>query len=274
MSTCQNPVATKLLPAEVRSSILGIGTCVAFAYQCIMQLLGGVFADIKWNYVFFAYLLLLLPLLFMVTSLPKIELEQPDTTKKEKEKFPKTAILLCCIMGIVGLNLAPLLFGSAVYVAPLNDSATAASIIAMMFSIGCMVGGLAFHQLYIKLQSKAISAFLIIGAIGLFISASAGNIILLGFGFFIGGISMACMQAGVMLFLGKACSFSQLGFASALMIALMNLGAFFCSTWESLIGKITGDALYAPLYVGSAIFVIVAAILLVTSPFEEKSRRG
>lgn len=263
----ENPIATKLIPIEQRASILGVGTCIAFTFQCILQLVGGVLADVKWNLVFFTHLILILPLIVMVVFLPRMELDPPVESQTENTKLPLTAIVMCIVIGIILMNLAPLLFGSAFYVAAITDSATIASIIAMLFSIGCMVGGLIYPTLYKVLKRKCFTAFLVIGAMGLVISATATSIPVLGIGFFIGGISFASTQAAMMMLLGLICPPSRVAFASALMMVFVNLGAFLCSSWEMLIGAITGDSLYAPLLIGAVIFVILAVVLFVKSPF-------
>lgn len=274
MMSLQNPIATKLIPVESRASVLGIGTCVAFTFQCILQLVGGVLADVQWNLVFLTHLILLIPLAVMIIFLPKMELDAPEEKQQEKAKLPKAALLMCGVIGIVTLNLAPLLFGSAFYVAAISDSATVAAVIAMLFSIGCMTGGLVYPQFYKRLKAKSFSAFLVIGAVGLVISASAHSIPVLGVGFFIGGISFASMQAGLMMLLGLICAPERVGFASALMMVFVNLGGFLCSSWEMVIGIITGDSLYAPLFVGAVIFVALAVILFIRSPFPKENRQS
>lgn len=52
----------------------------------------------------------------------------------------------------------------------------------------------------------------------------------------------------------------------ALMTVSLNLGAFLCSSWDSLIGRITGDTLYMPLYIGAAIFAVLSVVLLIKRP--------
>lgn len=267
MMSMQNPIATKLIPEEKRAVILGLGTCTSFTFQCILQLVGGILADVRWNLVFFTHLILLIPFLVLIFFLPKIELDPPEARQTEKAKLPAAAILMCVVIGIATLILAPLLFGSAFYVAALSDSATVASVIAMLFSIGCMVGGLLYSKLYGWLKRKSFTVFLLIGAVGLVLSAAARTIPLLGLGFFIGGISFSSMQAGLMMLLGLICPPERLGFASALMIVFVNVGAFLCTNWEMLVSRITGDALYAPLRIGAAIFVLLAILLLLKSPF-------
>lgn len=270
MMSLQNPIATKLIPVQSRAAVLGAGTCTAFTFQCVLQLAGGILADVRWNLVFFTHLILVIPLVGLVFLLPEIPLDPPKTKKEGKTKLPLTAILMCVVIGIVTLNLAPLLFGSAFYVAAISDSATIAAIIAMLFSIGCMIGGLLYPKLYKWLREKCFTAFLVIGAIGLIISASATSIPVLAVGFFIGGISFSSMQAGLMMLLGLICPPERVGFASALMMIFVNLGGFLCSSWEMVIGVITGDSLYMPLFIGAGIFVVMAVILFVKSPFPKE----
>lgn len=220
--------------------------------------------------VFLTYLILLIPLVLVFRTLPQIEYQTVEKTKNAQSKMPVSAVMMCIVLGIVWLNIAPLLFGSAFYAAALSDSATVAAVIAMMFSIGCMIGGLIFSHMYHKLGKYSYSVFLVVGAAGLVISGLAGNIVLLGLGFLIGGIGQSCMQAGVMMYLGLVCDNSQIGTVSALMTICLNLGAFLCSSWDSLIGIVTGDTLYIPLYIGAVIFVFMAAVLFIKPPVVEE----
>ena len=273
MMSLQNPIATTLIATDRRARVLGLGTCVAFAFQCVLQLVGGMLADIQWNYVFLTHLILVLPLVGMAVLLPSMPVEPPHEVHASSVKLPAVALAMCVVVGIVSLNLAPLLFGSAFYVAAINDSATVAAIIAMLFSIGCMVGGLAYPRVYRVLGNRCFGVFLLVGAVGLVVSARATTIVVLGAGFFIGGISFASMQAAVMMLLGLVCAPSRVAFASALMMIMLNLGGFLCSGWEMLIGTLTGDTLYAPLLVGAGVFVLMAVALLVKPPASAPTTR-
>lgn len=262
LSTLQNSVVTKLIPTEGRAKVLGLGTSVSFAVQCILQLVGGVLADYRWNFVFLTYALLLLPLLLQLTRLPKMENDTPTVQTAKPPKLPPVVFLLSLLMGIVGLNVSPLLFGSAFYAAAIIDSATIAAIIAMMFSIGSMLGGLLFPSLQARLNDKALSAFLTLTAIGFIISARAAHIPTLAVGFLLGGIGFACIMSRIMMIFGIICHPNQVPLASSLMFSCMNCGFFLCSAWQSFLGSITNDTLYFPLYVGVAIFLIMAVIML------------
>lgn len=267
LSTLQNPIVTKLIAADQRAVILGLGTSVSFGIQCVLQLIGGVLADISWNYVFLTYSLLLIPLLLQIIRLPQIAMDSQPATSTARAKLPTTVFALSIMMFLVGLNVSPLLFGSAFYAAALNDSATIAAVIAMMFSIGSMLGGLLFPIFQQHLAHRSLSAFISLSAIGFIISAQATNIPLLAIGFLLGGIGFACIMSCNMMVFGLICQPNQIPLASSLMFSCMNCGFFLCSAWQSLLGHLTNDTLYFPLYVGTIIFLIIAVILFVKSPF-------
>ena len=103
--------------------------------------------------------------MIQIAKLPVIELDPVPEKQSSKSALPLNAILLCIIMGIVGLNVAPLLFGSAFYAAAINDSAAVAAVIAMMFSIGCMAGGLLFPGSYRIFKGKTLACFLLMNAV-------------------------------------------------------------------------------------------------------------
>jgi hypothetical protein len=104
-------------------------------------------------------------------------------------------------------------------------------------------------------------------AAGLVGSATARSILLLCIFNYIAGIGMSSLQAAMMMVLGIICHPSKVGLASSIMVSLQNVLTFFCSMYEDLIGMISGDSLYMPLYVGSVVYVIFAAFLLVKPPF-------
>lgn len=267
LSTLQNPIVTKLVEADRRPVILGLGTSVSFGIQCVLQLVGGVLADISWNYVFLTYALLLLPLLLQIIRLPHIAMDTQQAATNKGSKLPTTVFALSVMMFLVGLNVSPLLFGSAFYAAALNDSATIAAVIAMMFSIGSMLGGLIFPFLQQHLAQRSLSGFLTLAAIGFIISARATNIPLLAIGFLLGGIGFACVMSCNMMIFGLICQPNQIPLASSLMFSCMNCGFFLCSAWQSLLGSLTNDTLYSPLYIGTGIFLLIAIVLLIKTPF-------
>lgn len=265
----QNPVATKLISDDHRARVLGTGTFVGFAVACIMQLVGGVLADVQWNYVFFTHAILIIALILVLACMPRMEIstsESPKEEKKGKITIPGTAIVLTVMMFIVGMTIAPLLLGSAFYVKRITDSATVAAVVAMMFSIGCMLGGLLYATFDKVFRSKIYTVDFLLGALGVFLASIAKNIPLMCVGFLLGGICMADIMASNMKIVGDVCDENSIGVASALLMSAINLGVFICTPWENLIGKITGDTLYMPLYIAAVLYAVLAVVFLFWSP--------
>ena len=112
----QNPIAARLIPLQNRAAILGLGTCTAFTFQCILQLVGGILADIHWNLVFLTHMILIIPLVGLLFLLPEMQTESFQEKREERKRLPLTAVMMCVVIGIVTLNLAPLFIGAAVFV--------------------------------------------------------------------------------------------------------------------------------------------------------------
>lgn len=268
----QNPVATELVPDDHRAKVLGVGTFAGFATACIMQLVGGFLADIRWNYVFFTHAILIIALVLVIAFLPQMKVHAIGSdikAEKGKLKIPGTAILLAVMMFIVGMTIAPLLLGSAFYVKKITESSAVAAVVAMMFSIGCMLGGL-FYAAFDKIFGQRIyTVDFLMGALGVFLASVAENIPLMCVGFLLGGICMAGIMASNMKIVGDVCDENSIGIASAILMSAINLGVFICTPWENLIGILTGDTLYMPLYIATGLYVVLAVLFLFHPPYNK-----
>lgn len=278
MQSMENTVAAKLIPPERRAKILGLGMFFGFGMNCILQFIGGILADFGWNYVFLNHLLLIIPFVIVIIGCMKLDFHAQDdleetsdhtNTKTDSGKLTLPVYQMWIMMLFVGCMISPLLIGCSFLSEAINDSATVAGIVAVFFSVGCMIGGLVYPKIYAKLQKAALPAFLIIAAVGLIGSGLVRSIILLCITIFIGGMGFSMTQSMAMMILTLKAPSSKVAFASAIMMALFNLGIFFSSTFEEIIGNITGDSLYIPLYAGAVIFIAFAAIYTVVSPLKE-----
>lgn len=273
MMSLENTITTILIPKEKRASVLGFGTFFGFGANCLLQFLGGVLADIHWNYVFLNHLLLLIPFAIVLFLCPDIDslakAEQPAEENTEKEPMPKNVFAMWCMMGIMGITIAPLLIGCSFLSTEIHPSAAIAGVVAVFFSVGCMLGGLCYPHVFKYLRRHSLPLFLLVTATGYVGCALARNIPLLCIMIFIGGMGFSMSQASAMMILGLAASPSQLAMVSASMMALFNLGMFLSSPFDALVGKITGDSLYLPLYIGAALLVLFAVVFRLRSPFPE-----
>lgn len=269
MMSLQNTFAALTLPKEKQAFALGIGMFVGYGTNCILQFVGGLLADKSWNYVFLNNLLLLIPfalILICCPNVPNTPVEK-NAEKKERISYPAVIWVMCILMALVGLLISPLLIGCSFLSSNINPSATVAGIVAVCFSLGCMAGGLAYPALYKKLGRYSFTVFMVIAAIGVAGSAMAKSIPLLCVTTFLGGMGFSTAQTGAMMVTGASVPKTAVAMASALIMACFNLGMFICSPFQSLIGAITGDSLYVPLYIGAVVFVVCAVFFAFYNPF-------
>lgn len=274
MMSLENTFANLTLPKEKQAFALGIGMFVGYGTNCILQLIGGLLAEMGWNYVFLNNILLLIPFVLLLVCCPNIPCEKGAKAKNKGEKkehasYPPVVFVMCVLMALVGLLISPLLIGCSFLsnnIAPNNT--TIAGIVAVCFSLGCMVGGLVYPTLSRKLGRYCFTCFLLVAAIGALGSALATNIPLLCVTIFLGGMGFSTTQSGAMMVTGSSVSKSAVAMASSMIMACFNIGMFLCSPFQSLIGSIPGcDQLYVPLYIGAAVFVIGAIVFAVYNPF-------
>ncbi len=272
MQSIENTVATVLIPVKTRAKILGYGMSVGFLMNCILQLLGGVLADFGWNYVFLNHLLLVIPFVIVLIGCSKMDFttqqeaaETQDAKQGGSDKLGRPVFQCWLMMLFVGIFIAPLLVGCSFLSGAIVQSATVAGVVAVFFSVGCMVGGMIYAKVFDLLGKMSIPVFLVLMAVGICGSGLARNIPLLCVTILLAGMGFSLTQSCAMMVLGLA-SPGRVALASAIMMALYNLGMFLSSSYESIIGKITGDALYLPLYIGAGVLVVFAVVYAVVSP--------
>lgn len=274
MQSLENTVATRLITPEKRASVIGLGTFFGFGMNCVLQLLGGILADKGWNYVFLNHLLLIIPFIIVVIGCLRLDFgeenqEKSDLSGKNKDQSTGSPVHIWILMFFVGVFIAPLLVGCSFLSEPIEPSATAAGIVAVCFSVGCMLGGILYPRIYKLLKNNSLLLFLLIMAIGIAGCGATRNLIVLCVMIFIAGAGFSSTQANSMMTLGMVISTAKIAFASAIMMALFNMGMFLSSSYENIIGKITGDALYTPLYIGAVVLIILA--ILYRTVFTAKS---
>ena len=242
MMSLQNTFAALTLSKEKQAAVLGIGIFVGYGTNCVLQLVGGFLADISWHYVFLNHILLAIPFVLILICCPNIPKARAIAAEEEKKKasFPAVVVVMCVLMGLVGLLISPLLIGCSFLSANITTSATVAGVVAVCFSLGCMVGGVLYPMFYKKLGRFCFTCFLVIATVGVGGSAMARSIPLLCVTIFLGGMGFSSTQAGAMMVTGLTTEKSSVALASALIMACFNLGMFLC-------------ALYAALYRGSGI---------------------
>ncbi len=285
MQSMENTVAATLIRPEKRAKILGLGMFFGFGANCVLQFIGGLLADIGWNYVFLNHLLLIIPFVIVIVGCSKLDFtpgqfDAAEADKSEQAESVNAApqhskgitlpvIQMWVMMLFVGIFIAPLLVGCSFLSEPINPSATVAGVVAVFFSVGCMLGGLCYPHIYKKLDRNALSLFLIMMIVGIAGCGVARNIPLLCAFIFIAGMAFSMTMSMSMMILTLSSTPAMIAMASAIMMALYNLGMFLCTSYESVVGMITGDSLYMPLYIGSAVLAVITVVYAVVNPLKK-----
>lgn len=278
MMSLENTFAALTLPKEKQAFALGLGMFVGYGTNCILQLIGGPLADISWNFVFLNHLLLIIPFVILLVCCPSIPKNAPakakekSEAKEEKASLPPVVFVMCILLALVGLFVAPLLIGCSFLSTRINPSATIAGVVAVCFSLGCMVGGLVYPTLSKMLGRYSFTCFLVIAAVGLIGSALAKNIPLLCVTIFLGGLGFSATQASALMVTGASTSKTKVAMASSMVMACFNLGMFLCSPIQAIIDGAIGNGLVTLLYIGTAVYVVLAVVFAIYNPFGAKKQ--
>lgn len=262
-----NPIAAALVPDPVAGArVLGIGTFVAFGFNCVEDIIGGCLADISWNYAFFCYGLLTIPYLFFALTLPDVP-KVASQGSRDAIRIPGKLWLMSLMFFVIGVSIAPLLIGCSFLSTNIIDSASVAGVIAVAFSVGCCLGGLFFTKPFERIGGRSMALFCLIAAIGLVVCATTRNIIVLFIFMVVSGTGFSAFMAGMQMLARTVCNRRSVSLGSGLAMAALNLGTFACSSWMNVVGALTGQPLYGTVYIGAAACTLFAIILFAHNPF-------
>ncbi|WP_423055611.1 MFS transporter [Acetobacterium carbinolicum] len=271
LSVLGNPLVTSLYVEDKRANILGIGTFIAFGGAMVMQFVGGFLADLQWNYVFLTHALAIIPLVLILFFLPEQPLQADEQTQKTKKHIPAKAWAVSLLFAVMGILIMPLLLNSSVISATMSDKATIAATVAVVYSIGCMLGGIAFGPVYKIFKRYCMTFSLIVTAIGMVGVFFSPNITILCVSMFIAGIGYCSAMPAAMMAIGMVTPPESVAFATAIMMALMNVGSFLSTAWLLVIGNITGDAVYSPIMIGAIVYGVIGVLIIFFNPFPKQS---
>lgn len=271
LSALGNPLISAFFDGGRRAKLLSLSIFFAYGGQCVMQLFAGVLCDMNFWYTFLTNFIAVIGLIAILVGLKEpTDDELPVVEKTEKGKLPGRVVAMGCILAVCSLCIFPALFGYSVICAKFTDKVTTAAMVQIVFSIANMIGGLAFAITFAKFRRQTINIFLLVCAVGLFVVARSGSVFMLSVGMALVGFADCVIIPAVLYVVGVSCKPAMVAFGTAVVMSLMNVTGFLASPYIALIGKITGDSLYAPIYTGAVLFVIVAIICFVKNPFPQE----
>lgn len=272
LSVLGNPLVTTYYPEDKRAGILGMSTFVAFGGNIVLQYVGAFLADIHWSYCFLTHAIAVIPLVCILMFLPEAEKETQVKVERTKNVIPAKAIAVSVIFSLVGLLITPLLFMSSVYAAAISESSVVAATVTMCYSIGSLLGGFIFNILYKVFHKRCIGIALLLAAVGMLGAVTAKSIPILCLSMLIAGSGYCAAMPAIMMIIGLVTPGESVAFATAIMMALMNFMSFLATPWLSLIGNITGDITYMPVYIGAALMTVLAVITMIVNLFPAQDK--
>lgn len=271
MSPLGNALIVGNFEGQKQASLLGYGTLFMNGGGIVLQMVGGMLAGINWQLTFWGHVFIVISLIMAIflPELPKApEVAQGAGTTKEKVSGAVWVIAILLLVYNV-LNF-PIMMNLSVLFEQRNagGAAVAATTLSLYTVFGCIAGFL-FGQLFKMIKKYIIAigfAICATGALLVFLGQTALimtiGTVMLGFGFSM--IFPACMA-----WAGVSTPPATIATASALILALMNLGGFLSSFWLKFMAAVAGESVVSPILVEIVAFYIFAVIFFIKSPFKE-----
>lgn len=227
MSPIAPALIMNLFEGKIRENLMGINGIVTNIGGIVFQMLGGILCAVNWRNTFLAHLLAVVSLiivLFMLPEPPKVE--KPGT---EKVKMPGMVYGWATIFLFYTVLLYPMLTGmSSLVLANNYGTAAGAGIALTMFTVGGMISGIIFGNVYHAATRFTFVLGLIIHAIGYIFLIYGNSLMLLTVGATIVGIGFGFVMPAVTMSAGMLVPPYATPFAISLVIGFMSIGGF-CS---------------------------------------------
>lgn len=257
-----------------RGTMLGLTSTMTGISGVIFQTLGGIFAGVGWNWIFYTYIAGAIFFAVAVIFLPEPPKQEEFFDKKDekldtaKEAFPKLGwvygvlyLLLGCGFYTACSNVAMVGIGEG-YLTPVN--------VSMCFNgmtLMCVITGILFGPVLKRIGYWILPIALVLGGCGLFILSAVHS-----YGLTIAGLALV----GCLLGLGVSGGVSKVttiapdsrsALASAVPIACWNLGQFFQPT---VTNAIVGPGRPSMVLGGCVVMVIAIIFFILEGAFGKK----
>lgn len=258
---------------DKQAAYLGYGSLFMNAGGIVLQMLGGVLADVSWQTTFYAHLLYIIALV-MAFFIPETKTVLV-TEKKNKVPLAKAVWAIGILMLIFNMLESPVMMNlSGLFeVRDAGGAAMAATALSIYTVAGC-VGGLVFGKVFAKFSRGCLPIMYgctFLGSAIVLLGESAAvmtvGMVLFGFGF---GFCIPTFMAWV----GKICVPENSTTGSSVIQAFLYLGAFLSSYWMMLVTQIFGEVVYSSLYIEIAVPLVLFIVFLIFNPYKEKKSAG
>jgi MFS family permease len=253
---------------DKQRSRLGISNAFASAGGGVMMLVAGLLVVVNWKLPFAVFLLPLIPIVLLLIDMPEPEpiAVAGGADAKGGSSSLGAPIIINCITGslVFCLGTVALQAISVVVIGRGLGTGAEAGIAAPFFNIGAVILSALFAVLYKALKKFLAPLTMLVVAAGLLILYFANNIVMVGAGMFLVGAELIMIPT-LITDNGKFVTPANAAFATALLMALFNVGGFFTGPFMILSGKAQGMDVPGPFFAGIilAVFALITLIIRV-----------
>ena len=273
-ATATNALIADYFTGQQRAKFMGLQSAFTGIFATVFLLVGGILADINWQYTFLPHviLFLLFPLALVYIEEPEAVLSQEEESTKSQLKLTSTIIFIFAAIFICQLTFMTVPIFIAYFMTNLlGAGAIEVGFVGAASGLFSFLAGILYERIARRLGFKEITfaGFLVFGA-GFLVLGLAGNWPLIIIGQLIVGFGSGLNVANLANWLANKVSIEVRGRANGIFVAMLFLGQFMASFVFTPIANMRS---YNFVYILSAIIISLMgllALLIKNNPVSEQ----
>lgn len=258
-------VASDYFENEERAGLLGTMSGAQNLGAMLMSLVGGLIAVSAWSNIYFVYLIAIPGLVFCALFLPETPIEKGEK-EKNSMRLDSNLIIFSLIIFYFSLfyNAGPANFSLILAERKIGNSSTA-GILSSLMLLGGVLMGFAFGKLSDRIEEKTIPVGHALLAIGFFGLGFSNSVVVSMICAVIAGMSISLVLPQVSFQVVKGRKPEEFAMATAVALAMGNLGAFASPFTTTMARVVTGSAQVSTRMLfcstGSVLGIVISALL-------------
>ena len=275
-----NALVMQYYTGKEQADMLGYGNLISNFGGVLLQMVAGSLAEYGWNYTFLAHLLGLFSLLLLVFQpepeesccAPTVTAEVPNGYRHSLLKSAGfdhrgriATALTAFLLFLQQLVSYPILMNISLLFEHRHagGATVAATALSLYSASGCLIGFF-FGKIFYKLKRLTL-------VFGYFIAAAGAGILGFAKQTEILMIGSAIMGMTSVLLITSAYAILGMYIAIAIATGVSNLGGFASAYYLNMLGIITGEKLFTPIYVLMGVYTLLATAFMVYDPLLKNS---
>ncbi|MFZ7121205.1 MAG: MFS transporter [Eubacteriaceae bacterium] len=216
------------------ATLMGFSSVVTNVGAIVFQMVGGILCVISWQYTFLVHLIILFVLAIVLIWLPNPPAVPISESKTSKDKIPAAVWGIALGMGILMLLMMPVSLNISLIIESggMGNAATAGFALTMN-TVGGVLAGLIFGQIFKKAKAFTLSIGTALIAIGFACVFYASTITMIIVGLFISGFGVSLVMPNLMMLVGNIMPANASTKGFALMNVFSGVAGFLSSIFSA-----------------------------------------